>query len=119
MVSLYESMIGLCAGLQGHLQRKGSDGSAFSVPWCLNDKFWSKLAAWKCLEKIRLKTCRLMNCIPSQCGFPVALPRLDVVLEGVNQALHQNGGTLLEFIGDEAGSVDDKVVVQRCNSRCI
>ena len=29
-------------------------------------------------------------------------PRLDVVLEGVNQALHQNGGTLLEFIGDEA-----------------
>ena len=25
-----------------------------------------------------------------------------MVLEGVNQALEQNGGTLLEFIGDEA-----------------
>lgn len=36
-------------------------------------------------------------------GFQIRfLPRLDVVLEGVNQALHQNGGTLLEFIGDEA-----------------
>ena len=32
----------------------------------------------------------------------VGIPRLDVVLEGVNQALVQNGGTLLEFIGDEA-----------------
>ncbi|CAE7299762.1 unnamed protein product [Symbiodinium sp. CCMP2592] len=29
------------------------------------------------------------------------LSLLDVVLEGVNQALEQNGGTLLEFIGDE------------------
>eukprot|EP00438_Fugacium_kawagutii_P015018 Skav200790 [mRNA] locus=scaffold318:100153:102189:- [translate_table: standard] len=29
------------------------------------------------------------------------LELLDVVLEGVNQALEQNGGTLLEFIGDE------------------
>lgn len=33
------------------------------------------------------------------------LSLLDVVLEGVNQALHQNGGTLLEFIGDEVLAV--------------
>lgn len=33
------------------------------------------------------------------------LSLLDVVLEGVNQALEQNGGTLLEFIGDEVLAV--------------
>ncbi|CAJ1384970.1 unnamed protein product [Effrenium voratum] len=33
------------------------------------------------------------------------LELLDVVLEGVNQALEQNGGTLLEFIGDEVLAV--------------
>ena len=30
-----------------------------------------------------------------------------MVLEGVNQALEQNGGTLLEFIGDEAPNFGD------------
>ena len=34
--------------------------------------------------------------------------RLELVLQAVNQALEQNGGTLLEFIGDEA------VRVQKC-----
>ena len=34
-----------------------------------------------------------------------------MVLEGVNQALHQNGGTLLEFIGDEAGQ---KCMLGKC-----
>lgn len=42
--------LGCFAGLQGHLQRKGSDRSAFSVPWwCLNDQFWVN-KKWECLE---------------------------------------------------------------------
>jgi len=38
-----------------------------------------------------------------------------VVLEGVNQALEQNGGTLLEFIGDEAPNFGDGDGVSMAN----